>query len=86
MAGTKVGGNKAAETNLKRYGKGFYAMIGAMGGRIGTGGGFASKTKGADGLTGKQRARLAGAKGGRISTRKGIKNGTPGYPQNRFIG
>lgn len=44
-----------------------------MGGRAGRGldytGGFACKKKGADGLTGQQRARLAGAKGGKLSKR-----------------
>lgn len=27
MAGTVIGGIKAAETNVKKYGKGFYARI-----------------------------------------------------------
>ena len=33
MAGTKDGGREAANTNRKRYGKDFYARIGAMGGK-----------------------------------------------------
>lgn len=33
MAGTIEGGNKAAATNKKKYGKDFYAMIGAKGGK-----------------------------------------------------
>lgn len=35
MAGTKSGGMKAAETNKKKYGDGFYARIGQKGGRNG---------------------------------------------------
>lgn len=69
MAGTKDGGVKAAATNKTKYGTDFYAMIGAKGGKRGKTGGFASDKKGADGLTGKERARLAGSKGGRISRR-----------------
>jgi uncharacterized protein len=40
MAGTVKGGQKAASTNKKRYGKDFYAAIGAKGGRKGSTGGF----------------------------------------------
>ncbi len=69
MAGTKIGGMKAAQTNKTKYGTDFYASIGAKGGKRGKTGGFASEIKGADGLTGKERARLAGSKGGRISRR-----------------
>ncbi len=69
MAGTKDGGLKAAATNKTKYGAEFYASIGAKGGKRGKTGGFASEIKGADGLTGKERARLAGSKGGRISRR-----------------
>lgn len=60
MAGTKLGGKKAAETNMKRHGKDFYKKIGAMGGKKGTTGGFAAN---------RELARIAGAKGGRISRR-----------------
>lgn len=35
MAGTKEGGRKARETNIKKYGKDFYQRIGADGGRNG---------------------------------------------------
>ncbi|HKX23669.1 MAG TPA: hypothetical protein VJM46_00380, partial [Candidatus Saccharimonadales bacterium] len=49
------------ETNKKKYGKDFYARIGAMGGKKGTTGGFAAN---------RDLARLAGAKGGRISRRR----------------
>lgn len=69
MAGTKKGGVKAAQTNLRKYGSDFYASIGAKGGKRGKTGGFASEIKGADGLTGKERARIAGSRGGRISRR-----------------
>lgn len=69
MAGTPKGGKAAATTNKTKYGANFYAMIGAKGGRKGKTGGFASDKKGADGMTGRERARLAGAKGGRISRR-----------------
>lgn len=48
--------------------------IGAKGGKLSTTGGFASDKVGADGLTGRQRARIAGAKGGSISRRTGVKN------------
>lgn len=64
MAGNKIGGCKAAITNRKKYGEGFYARIGQMGGRNGTTGGFNSDVVGKDGLTGRERARIAGRKGG----------------------
>lgn len=69
MAGTKAGGFKAAQTNKNKYGTDFYASIGAKGGKRGKTGGFASDKKGADGLTGRERARIAGSQGGRISRR-----------------
>ncbi len=72
MAGTIDGGKKAALVNKRRYGEDFYQRLGRMGGRISRTGGFASLIIGKDGLTGKQRARIAGAKGGKIS-RKGKK-------------
>lgn len=71
ISGTKPGGIKARDTNYERYGKGFYVRIGAIGGKKSTGGGFGSDKVGEDGLTGKERARLAGAVGG--SKRKGRK-------------
>lgn len=70
MAGTREGGTRAAKTNKSRYGKEFYRVIGAKGGKLGKTGGFASQLKGADGLTGRERARLAGAKGGKVSKRR----------------
>jgi hypothetical protein len=72
MAGTKVGGQKAAATNKIKYGSDFYASIGAQGGKKGRTGGFASNKKGTDGLTGRERARAAGSKGGRISRRSKV--------------
>lgn len=70
MAGNRTGGAKAAASNKRIYGKDFYARIGAMGGKLGHTGGFASNVVGDDGLTGRQRAALAGVKGGRKSRRK----------------
>lgn len=69
MAGTREGGLKAKETNRLRHGSDYYARIGAKGGHNGTTGGFASEKRGADGLTGIERAKIAGCKGGRISKR-----------------
>ena len=60
MAGTKAGGKRAAETNIKRHGEDFYKRIGAIGGKRGTTGEFAAN---------RELARIAGAKGGRISRR-----------------
>lgn len=75
MAGTIEGGKKAAATNIAKYGKDFYRRMGQKGGRNGHTGGFASDVIGADGLTGKERAKIAGAKGGKKSSRAGVKNG-----------
>lgn len=69
MPGTKAGGLKAAATNKKKYGEGFYSRIGKKGGYNGTTGGFGSDKVGKDGLTGAERARIAGAKGGKKSRR-----------------
>ena len=69
MAGTQAGGVAAAVTNKKKYGNDFYARIGAIGGRNGHSGGFASALLGKDDLTGPERARIYGAIGGRISRR-----------------
>jgi len=60
MAGTKVGGQKAAAKNLAKDPM-FYSRIGKIGGQKGTTGGFAANP---------ELARIAGAKGGRISRRK----------------
>jgi len=61
MAGTKIGGERAALRNKARHGKDFYARIGALGGKKGTTGGFAAN---------RELARIAGAKGGRVSRRR----------------
>lgn len=60
MPGTRKGGEKAAQTNKKRYGKEFYVRIGALGGKISRGGGFAANP---------ELAREAGRKGG-LKSRK----------------
>lgn len=67
MAGTQNGGKKAAEKNKALYGDDFYRVIGAKGGKLGRTGGFASDKPGADGLTGRERARKYGSIGGKIS-------------------
>lgn len=67
MSGTKAGGVKARNTNYERHGEDFYAMIGKKGG-------FFSNKVGKDGLTGRERARVAGRKGGLISRRGPAKN------------
>lgn len=65
MAGTRAGGVKARETQIKKYGSEaayleFMSSIGAKGGKRGHTGGF---------YTNRALARIAGAKGGRISRR-----------------
>lgn len=60
MAGTLEGGRKAAKTNKERYGNDHFKRIGAIGGRNGTTGGFA---------TNRELARVAGAIGGAKSKR-----------------
>ena len=69
MTGTKAGGVKARNTNYERHGEDFYATIGKKGGMNGRTGGFFSNKVGKDGLTGRERARIAGRKGGLISRR-----------------
>lgn len=67
MSGNAEGGALARDTNKKKYGADFYARIGAMGGKKGRSGGFASNKVGSDGKTGRERAVEAGRTGGRIS-------------------
>lgn len=66
MVGTKAGGAKAAKTNLALHGEDFYRRIGAIGGRNGHTGGFASNPA---------LASIAGAKGGRKSRRGPARKG-----------
>jgi general stress protein YciG len=61
MAGTKMGGQKAAATNKQRYGLGFYESIGRKGGHISRGGGFAMN---------RELAVEAGRRGGRARRTK----------------
>ena len=68
MAGTKIGGQKAAAKNLAKN-PNFYSEIGAKGGKNSTSGGFASDKIGKDGLSGFKRAAVAGKKGGKKSRR-----------------
>lgn len=60
MAGTKIGGQKAAAKN-KAKNPNFYSDIGKIGGKNGHTGGFAANP---------ELARIAGRKGGQISRRK----------------
>ncbi len=60
MAGTVKGGRAAAKKNKAKYGKDFYARIGAKGGHRGHTGGFYAN---------RDLARRAGAVGGSISRR-----------------
>lgn len=62
MAGTKLGGLKAKQTNLEKHGEDFYERIGGMGGRA-----FCSMPKGF--AANPALARLAGQIGGKISKR-----------------
>jgi len=64
MAGTKEGGLKAAQTNKAKYGEDFYKKIGADGGSISSGGGFAADP---------QMASLAGRLGGLKSRRDSVR-------------
>ena len=76
MAGTKEGGARAATTNKSKYGEDFYVRIGAIGGKNGNTGGFASPLlcdcEYKEDLH--KKAECAGAKGGTISRRgKGVR-------------
>ena len=70
MVQTREGGRKTAQTIKEKWGTDFYREIGRKGGKNGHTGGFASDVIGRDGLTGKERAKIAGKKGGTISKRK----------------
>lgn len=67
ISGTKEGGIAARDTNYKRHGRDFYRRLGALGGKARGEKGFASFVVGKDGLTGRERSRIAGRKGGQIS-------------------
>lgn len=60
MSGTKAGGLKARNTNIKRQGKDFYKMIGSLGGQVKVPKGFSMNP---------ELAKIAGRKGGKISKR-----------------
>lgn len=64
MAGTRIGGRKAAATNKMRYGLNFYEQIGRKGGKISRGGGFAMN---------RELAVEAGRRGGKASRRTKTK-------------
>lgn len=65
MSGTKEGGIKAKNTNIKRQGKNFYKIIGSLGGQAKVAKGFSMNP---------ELAKIAGRKGGKISKRgKGKK-------------
>lgn len=64
MAGTKLGGKRAAETNIKKYGADFYAKIGAIGGK--KSGADLMTPKGFAAMTPAQRS-AAGKLGGSVS-------------------
>lgn len=66
MPGTKLGGQRAAETNKAKYGKDFYRNIGQKGGSTPT-----TQLKGF--AANKKLARIAGKKGGLISRRTSLK-------------
>ena len=75
MPGTPKGGQKAAQTNLKKHGKDFYKRIGKKGGQNGHTGGFASNP---------ELAKIAGRKGGKKSKRGAAKQPKqPRYKGNK---
>lgn len=63
----KYGGEEGVHERMREMGR--------LGGQRSRTGGFASDVVGADGLTGRQRAKIAGAVGGSKSRRTGVKNG-----------
>jgi len=71
MPGTQAGWLKAKATMIKKYGseeayRDFCKEVGRKGGLASNNGGFASWKVGNDGLTGRQRARVAGSLGGKV--------------------
>lgn len=69
MAGTIEGARKTRAKVVAKFGEDFWKNIGSKGGKNGKTGGFASDVVGKDGLTGRQRARIAGQIGGTKSKR-----------------
>jgi len=71
LSGSKLGGQRAAATNKTKYGEDFYIRIGAIGGKNGKTGGFASPLlcdcEYKEDLH--KKAECAGYKGGTISRR-----------------
>lgn len=63
MSGTKTGGQRARDYHLERD-PDYYRKLGKLGGVARVPKGFGSDKVGKDGLTGKQRARVAGKRGG----------------------
>lgn len=61
MSGSKSGGQAARDTNYKRFGLDFYAVVGSFGGRNGRTGGFYAN---------RELARVVGAIGGSVSRRR----------------
>ena len=74
MVATKDGNKKVARKNSKK--KEFYQKIGRAGGQAFNidPGGFGSSMVGADGLTGRERAKIAGRAGGKKSKRGAAKH------------
>lgn len=71
MAGTLAGGKAAGITNKLRHGDDYYKRIGAIGGKKGHTGGFATKTvcRCDEFSQPHYRSECAGSRGGRISRR-----------------
>lgn len=65
MPGTKAGGLKAYQTNIKLYGKDFYKIMGAKGGKVCCPKGFALNI---------ELAKAAGRKGGKMHRPRRKKN------------
>ena len=68
MSGTAEGAAKTKAKNLASD-PNYYSRIGSIGGKNSSNGGFASDVVGKDGLTGRERSRIAGRIGGKIVVR-----------------
>lgn len=68
MAGTLAGGRQAGKTNIARYGKDYYKILGSKGGKA-----WNRETSPPRGFMIGDRARIYGAIGGSISRRKKAK-------------